>query len=207
MFDTLTLMVSLRQRNRLAAMRTTQRTALAMFIERGFDNVTVGEIAEEAGMAASTIYRHFSTKEAIVIWDENDTQIDAELESALKELPPLQALRTVFVEVLSLRYTEDLEYQLQRIQYIYATPQLHAAAVEADLENRTELTKALTHFLSKANRNAAAVIAGCALLALDVAIDQWQASNAKQPLARHINQAFDQLSNLDALGRGVEPGG
>ncbi|MGH1489196.1 MAG: TetR/AcrR family transcriptional regulator [Acidimicrobiales bacterium] len=192
-------MVSLRQRNRLNAMRATQRAALTMFIERGFDEVTVGEIADEVDMAASTIYRHFSTKEAIVIWDEHDTAIDKALEAALKAQPPLQAIRSVFVDELGTRYDADLEFQLRRIQYIYATEQLHAAAVEADLRDRDELTEALEHFMSKANRQAAAVIAGAALLALDVAIDRWQAGNAKRPLAAHITETFDHLTRLDTL--------
>lgn len=192
-------MASLRQRNRLNAMRTTQRAALPMFIERGFDEVTVGEIADGVGMAASTIYRHFCTKEAIVIWDEHETAIDTALERALKAHPPLEALRSVFIDELSTRYDADLDFQLRRIQYIYATEQLHAAAVEADLRDRNELTAGLEHFLSKKNRPAAAVIAGAALIALDVAIDRWQAANAKRPLAVHIAEAFDHLTDLSIL--------
>jgi len=192
-------MVTLRQRNRLNAMRTTQRAALAMFIERGFDKVTVGEIADEVDMAASTIYRHFSTKEAIVIWDEHDSAIDTALAAALKVLAPLEALRSAFANELSTRYDADLDFQLKRIQYIYATEQLHAAALEADLRNRGDLTQALEHFLSKPNRPAATVIAGAALLALDVAIDRWQTENAKRPLAVHIAETFDHLKHLGTL--------
>ena len=170
-----------------------------MFIDRGFDEVTVGEIADEVGMAASTIYRHFSTKEAIVIWDEHETAIDAALATALGAHPPLEALRSVFVNVLSTRYDSDLAFQLERIQYIYATEQLHASAVEADLRARDELTAALEHFMSKPNRPAAAVIAGAALLALDVAIDRWQAGNAKRPLDDHVAETFNHLVHLDTI--------
>lgn len=180
-------------------MRVTQRTALAMFQERGFDNVTVGEIAEEVGMAASTVYRHFSTKEEIVMWDEHDTAIDEGLEAALKTQPPLAAIRSVFIDELSTRYDADLDFQLQRIRYIYATEQLHAAAVEADLKARDELAAGVKHFLSKPNKPAAAVIAGAALLALDVAIERWQADKAKRPLADRIAEAFDQLVHVGDL--------
>ena len=192
-------MESLRQRNRHNAMRTTQRAALAMFIERGFDNVTVGEIAAEVGMAASTLYRHFPTKEGIVIWDEHDAAIDSALEQALRERGPLDAIRHVFVNELATSYDADLDFQLQRIQYIYATQQLHAAAVEADLRMRDELTAGLEHFMTKRNRPAAVIVSGAALLALDVAIDRWQADNAKQPLAERITESFDQLVQLAEL--------
>jgi len=170
-----------------------------MFIERGFDDVTVGEIAAEVGMAASTIYRHFRTKEDIVIWDEHDAAIDKALERALRTQPPLEAIRHVFLDELAARYDDDLEFQLNRIQYIYKTEQLHAAAVEADLRARAELAVGLEHFMTKKNRPAAAVVAGASLVALDIAIDRWQADNAKRPLGKRIAEAFDQLARVGEL--------
>ncbi len=193
------LVPSLRQRNRLNAMRLTQRTALPLFRERGFDAVTVAEIAEEVDVAASTIYRHFDTKEDIVLWDEHDPAIDDALVKALRRRPPLEAIREVFVSELGSRYDADLEFQLPRIQYIYATEQLHAAAVEADFRARDELTEGLRHFLSKANRDAAPLLAGAALLALDVAMDRWQRDGARTPLGRLIGDEFDRLARLGEL--------
>jgi AcrR family transcriptional regulator len=180
-------------------MRLTQRTALPLFTERGFDNVTVGEIATEVGMAASTLYRHFTTKEDIVIWDENNVAIDAALTKALKQKPPLTAIRDVFVAELGNRYDADPEFQLARIQYIYRTEQLHAAAVESDYRDRAELTKALEHFLSKKNRHTAPLIAGSALLVLDVAMDRWQAKNGETPLGVLIERSFEDLVSIATL--------
>lgn len=180
-------------------MRLTQRTALPLFIEQGFDEVTVGEIAAEVGMAPSTLYRHFATKEDLVLWDEHDVAIDAALEQALKKQPPLAAIRDVFVTELGTRYDEDLDFQLTRIKYIYDTEQLHAAAVEADFRARDELTAGLEHFLSKANRSAATIMAGAALLVLDVALDRWQRGSAKTSLGVLIHEGFEQLAHLDDL--------
>ncbi len=193
-------MTSLRERNRLNAKRTVQRLALDMFRERGYDQVTVGEIAAAAGMAASTIYRHFTTKEAIVLWDEHDQAIDEALERRLGDQPPLQAMRDAFVETIGGRYDEDLQFQLGRIQYIYATEQVHGAAIEADIRYREELTDGLRHFLSKANRDAAPILAGAALLAVDIAIERWQDGNATRPLSKHIAEAFDTLDSLGTIG-------
>jgi len=170
-----------------------------MFIERGFDDVTVGEIAAEVGMAPSTLYRHFRTKEDIVMWDEHDAAIDDALEHALADKPPLEALRSVFVDELATRYDADLDFQLRRIRYIYATEQLHAAAVEADLRTRAELTAGLEHAMTQQNRPAAAIIAGASLLALDIAIDRWQADNARQSLTKRIEESFQQLKQINHL--------
>lgn len=180
-------------------MRLTQRTALPLFVERGFDEVPVTEIAAEVGMAPSTLYRHFATKEDIVIWDENDVEIGKALTAALKRNAPMAAIREVFVTELGGRYDVDLDFQLARVQYIYRTEQLHAAAVEADFRARQELTDGLKHFMTKKSRDKATIIAGAALLVLDVAIDRWQQDNAATPLGELIDEGFDDLEHLSAI--------
>ena len=193
-------MTGLRERNRRRAMRETQQAALELFEKRGFTSVTVEEIAASVGTAASTIYRHFGTKEALVLWDEHDAAVVDALADHLGRLPPLTAIRNALIEALAHRYDADLEFQLRRITFIYATRELHAAAVEADFRNRAELTGALERLLPKGQRGAAPILAGAAMLALDVAINRWQSSRAKIPLADLIAEAFDSLARLDELG-------
>ncbi len=191
--------MGLRERNRRAAMRETQRTALALFRRHGFDNVTVGDIADEVGMAESTVFRHFGTKEQLVLWDEHDAALDQDLAHRLRNQTPLPALRDAFIDTLASRYDDDLKFQLKRVSYIYATEALHAAAVEDDFAARIELTDALIGTMSRANRHAASLLAGAALLALDTALDQWQQEQAREPLAYYIAAAFDALAALDTI--------
>lgn len=180
-------------------MRLTQRTALKLFEERGFEAVTVNEIADAVGMAASTLYRHFSTKEAIVLWEESDDDFEKAFVSALRTRSPFEALRTVFIDVYGARYEDDLEFQLRRVRYIYETEAVHAAAVEADLANTAELTEGLESVLSKRNRSTAPVLARAALAAVDVAFDRWQENGGSTPLGQLIDEAFDALSHLAEL--------
>lgn len=191
--------MSLRDRNRLNAKRSVQRAALAMFRAHGFDSVTVESIAREVGMAPSTVYRLFTTKEEIVLWDEHDLEIDRALEEQLRLHPPLEAMRIAFVEALGGRYDDDLEFQLARVTYIYATERLHAAALQADLRHRLELTDGLRRVLGKRNQHAAPMLAGAALLAVDVAVERWQAEGAKRALSVHLNDAFDTLIALSSI--------
>jgi AcrR family transcriptional regulator len=46
-----------------------RRVALARFASDGFANVTVAELAEEAGVTQRTFFRHFQTKEAVLFAD------------------------------------------------------------------------------------------------------------------------------------------
>ncbi|PIE26125.1 MAG: hypothetical protein CSA58_11115 [Micrococcales bacterium] len=193
------LVVGLRERNRRAAMRETQRAALRLFRARGFEAVTVEDIAAEVGIAPSTIFRHFGTKEALVLWDEHDASVEAELVRRLPRQPPLAALRAAFVQTLGGRYADDHEFQRDRVQFIYQTQALHAAAVERQLADQAELTQALTEVLPAADRLAAPLLSGAAMLALDVAIDRWQQGGGRENLSVLLDDAFETLRRLDQI--------
>ncbi len=193
-------MASLRERNRRNAMRESQRHALKLFQKHGFDAVTVDQIAGDLDMAASTLYRHFGTKENLVLWDEHDPAIDAAFERQLGSQPPLAAMRDALIESLAELYTADLEFQLERVGYIYSTTQLHAAAVEADFQDREDLTVAMRSILPRKKRSAAPILAGAALLALDVALERWQSGSGRPSLAKCIADAFDTVSHLGDIG-------
>ena len=49
-----------------------QQVALDLFEQRGFAAVGVEEIARAAGVGPATVYRHFGSKERIVLWDDYD---------------------------------------------------------------------------------------------------------------------------------------
>lgn len=192
-------MITLREKNRRRMLHETQREAMKLFLSRGFDSVLVEDIAGAVGVAGSTIYRHFKTKEGIVLWDEHDEALGAGLTERLKGQAPLEAIRDAFVQTLAERYQTDFDFQLARVTFIYATPALHAAAIEADFRAREELTQALARTLSRKHKAAAQLLAGASLLALDVAMDRWQQDKGKRGLDTLIAAEFDRLAGLAAI--------
>ncbi|MFD0428193.1 helix-turn-helix domain-containing protein [Streptomyces zhihengii] len=60
---------TLRDQQRAATRRVIQAHAVRLFTDRGYDTVTVAEVAEAAGVSAMTVYRHFPTKEDLVLVD------------------------------------------------------------------------------------------------------------------------------------------
>ena len=60
------------------------------FARKGFTNVTVTELAREAGVTERTFFRHFPTKEA-VLFQDYETQLEW-LAEALAERPASESL-------------------------------------------------------------------------------------------------------------------
>ena len=58
--------MGLRERKKLEAWRTIRSTALALISERGFDAVSVEDIAGAAGVSRTTFFSYFPSKEAVV---------------------------------------------------------------------------------------------------------------------------------------------
>jgi AcrR family transcriptional regulator len=61
--------MTLRQRNRMAAVQAVQDAAMNLFDQHGYHQVTVDDIARAAGVSTSTFYRYFGTKEGVFTVD------------------------------------------------------------------------------------------------------------------------------------------
>jgi AcrR family transcriptional regulator len=55
--------VGLRETKKLATRQQIAEVAMQLFVQRGFDRVTVAEVAAEAGVSEKTVYNYFPTKE------------------------------------------------------------------------------------------------------------------------------------------------
>jgi AcrR family transcriptional regulator len=57
----------LRERKKQQTRSVIARAAITLFLERGFDHVSIAEVAEAAGVAKMTVTNYFPTKEHLVI--------------------------------------------------------------------------------------------------------------------------------------------
>ena len=98
-----------------------EATALRLFEERGFSNVTVDDIGAEAGISARTFYRYFPTKEDVLLV-RIDRRAEA-LRAALTERPAgeplLHSVRVGLEEAIS---AEDTDLLRRWIAINQATP-------------------------------------------------------------------------------------
>jgi AcrR family transcriptional regulator len=85
-----------RERKKAATRRAIADAALELFSARGFEQVGVREVAEEADVSTATVFKHFASKEALVF--EEDAEAGEALVAAVHDRPAGQgivaALRT-----------------------------------------------------------------------------------------------------------------
>jgi AcrR family transcriptional regulator len=77
--------VGLRQVKKAATRQQIADTAMRLFVTRGFDHVTVAEIAGEAGVSEKTVFNYFPSKEDL-FFDEVPDRLRA-LATAIHERP------------------------------------------------------------------------------------------------------------------------
>ena len=191
---------SLRTQNRLRAMRAAQSIALDRFEARGFDQVSVEEIAEAAGVSPRTLYRHFGTKERLVLWDELDGPIEAGLESHLGRSTPFADLRAGLLEAFRAVPADPLQLLRRRSHLIDQHSSLLGAAALEWEETRREVTQALQKVYRKPKDPAKLdMVVRIAFAALQSGIETWQRSK-RAKLIDCLEKAFaavDRAYELD----------
>ncbi|HZO96936.1 MAG TPA: TetR family transcriptional regulator [Gaiellaceae bacterium] len=82
--------MGLREAKKLRTRRELADTAMRLFAERGFDHVTVAEVAAAAGVSEKTVFNYFPTKEDL-FYDEVPAR-EAALVQAIRERAPGESL-------------------------------------------------------------------------------------------------------------------
>ncbi|BDZ64226.1 mycofactocin system transcriptional regulator [Agromyces mangrovi Wang et al. 2018] len=102
-------------------------TALRLFMEHGFDETTVDDIAREAGIGRRTFFRYFPSKNDLP-WGEFDEMLDgmrARLADMPDEMPLMEQLR---IAILDFNRVPDAEaeYHRRRMELLLHVPTLLA---------------------------------------------------------------------------------
>lgn len=96
----------LRDRKKRELRQRISDVATGMFIERGFDNVRVAEIAAAVDVSEKTIFNYFPTKESLVF--DREEQQTARMVAAVRDQPSGQSLVQSIVRLLEADVDENL---------------------------------------------------------------------------------------------------
>ncbi|MDT0485148.1 TetR family transcriptional regulator [Streptomyces doebereineriae] len=124
--------LGLRQRKKQRMYETLSEIAIRLFLEKGFDAVSVAEIAAAAEISKPTLFRYFPAKEDLVLYRIADHEDEAARVVVESDEAPLVALRRHFLEGLErddpVTGLNDHPQVLAFHSLLYGTPALVARA-------------------------------------------------------------------------------
>jgi AcrR family transcriptional regulator len=184
---------SLWARSRQAAYAEITSVAMRLFLEQGFDQTTIDQIAQSTGISRRSFFRYFGTKEDIVLGDlasQGELVRDA-LEGIPLSVGPWDALRDAMRAVDALQVDPAVTLKISKM--MYGVPSLRARSIEKQLNWQVLLTPNIRQRLGiapddTANPAAEAIVAS-AIACLDVAGELWTRADGKGDLAELYDNA------------------
>jgi AcrR family transcriptional regulator len=209
----------LRERKKRATRQRISDVATGLFMARGFDNVTVAEVARAADVSVNTVFNYFGTKEDLFA-DRQDEVVE-QAPRVLRERRPgesiVRAFRRDYLEAIETRHWR---YGLNEGSHVFSkivndSPALTARMREIAVAQEETLARALAEELDAhpddlTPRLVAAHLLGTTRILSERAMTMMVAGEVWERIAPMLREqaerAFDLLeSGLGALGR--EPGG
>ncbi|MET9604219.1 TetR family transcriptional regulator [Streptomyces sp. NPDC006512] len=194
--------LSMAQRKRLLVSNELTEAALQLLALKGFDVVTIDEIATTAGVSKRTFFRYFASKEDVVVQFLADmgAGITAELAARPpRELPSVALRHAVSVPLGACGDHSDRALPVVRL--ILRTPALLARFLERQAEWRDGLTVELARRLEldpEADLYPR-LAAGMALTAFDAVLHRWSSGDGDEDPAALAERAFAMMAPaLDA---------
>jgi AcrR family transcriptional regulator len=193
---------SLRERKKRATRQAISDVATGLFLERGFDEVTVAEIAEAANVAKMTVFNYFPRKEDL-FFDREEEGL-ALLRDALgkrsRSESPVTALRALVDQLLEQNhpFAKFTAGTARFCQTVTLSPALSARVRELRDEFATHLAEMLSDAVGKPKSDPEARLLASMLLAT------WQAAYS-EGLRQHRKGAASnavRLSFVNLIERG-----
>lgn len=186
----------LRERKKARTHDTIQRHALRLFIEQGYAETTVEQIAEAAEVSPSTYFRYFPTKEDPVLYDRIDPIMIASFLNQPAEFSALRAIREALRHVVTQLPAEESELEAMRHRLIFAVPELRSRVMERLVETMTLLGDAVAQRTGhERDDRRVRVFTGCVLGAVLAAV--YDNVDASGPPPMMSNEMIDRID--DAL--------
>ncbi|MDG4787946.1 helix-turn-helix domain containing protein [Micromonospora sp. WMMD1102] len=182
---------TLREQRRAETQRMIQAHALRLFVERGYDSTTVNDVAEAAGVAPMTVYRHFPTKEDLVQVDQNGRLLAERIAATPAGQPLVRRIGSALVDSARTLTAGDDGLLLARLRLMISTPALRAR----HLDNHYVLQQAIVDGLRDevadpdATFQAEAAASAC-LAAMHTALVRWAKDDGRTDLPDLIAKAL-----------------
>jgi AcrR family transcriptional regulator len=173
------------------------QAAFALYGERGFEQTTVAEIAERAGLTERTFFRHFADKREVLFAGADALRelLVGTVAKAPESLAPIDAA-AAGLEAAGAFIQEGRELAQQRQAIIAASAELQ----ERELIKLAALASALAEALRRrgVENPAANLTAEAGIAVFKVACERWIEETDQQDLPRLIRESLHELKAVTA---------
>ena len=174
-----------------------ERAAMELYIERGFEQTTVTEIARRAGLTQRTFFRHYADKREVLFAGSRllEELIVRTLGGALDSAAPIDAVAEA-LEAAGAAIQEGGDRPRQRQVVIAANPELQ----ERELIKLASLASAIAAALREHGvpDPAASLTAEAGIAVFKIAFERWISLSDQQDLPHYIREAVDELKAVTA---------
>jgi mycofactocin system transcriptional regulator len=179
------------------------RVALQLFVDRGFDETTMHDIAAELGIARRTLFRYYRSKNDLV-WGEFE-QVLERLHVDLRVIDQNQPIMAVIREaaVRSNTYPDDLLDELHlRLTLIQTVPALQAHSMIRYAEWRQVIAEYVAGCLDCGADELVPIVAGHAALAASTAAFSRWVAHRDEDILDLIDRSYGLLADGFTIGIG-----
>jgi AcrR family transcriptional regulator len=171
---------------------------LDLFVENGYDETTVAQIADRAGLNRATFFRHFADKREVLFGGEDVlTELFAQgIRAASSEATLTECLQAAF-EAADVAMTPQQRAKAGlRVLVVAANGEVQ----ERGLLKHARIARSMTTALRErgADELTARLGAEVGMLAFSVAVERWVRSSNDEPFAVHAIAALRDLQERAA---------
>jgi AcrR family transcriptional regulator len=174
-----------------------ERAALELYVEHGFEQTTVAEIAERAGLTERTFFRHFADKREVLFAGAGMLQefLVSTVAGAPDSVAPIEAVAAA-LEAAGAALQERREYSRQRQAVIDA----NAGLQERELIKLASLASALAGALRQRGVTdpAASLTAEAGIAVFKIAFERWVNDPSEPDLPQLLRESLDELRAVTA---------
>jgi AcrR family transcriptional regulator len=174
-----------------------EQAAFALYAEHGFENTTVAEIAERAGLTERTFFRHYADKREVLFAGSAALQelLVSTVAAAPASAAPIDAVAAA-VEAAGALLDERRERAWQRHALIAANAELR----ERELVKLASLGAAVADALRRRGvaEPAASLTAEAGIAVFRIAVERWADETGQRSLPQIVRDSFDQLKAVTA---------
>jgi AcrR family transcriptional regulator len=172
---------------------------MELYGERGFDQTTVAEIAERAGLTERTFFRHFADKREVLFGGADALQqlfVD-EVADAPPALAPIDAVAAA-LDAAGDFFQDRREFARQRQRVIDANSELQ----ERELIKLASLSAAIAATLRRrgVGEPAASLTAEAGIAVFKIAFERWVAKSGPNDLRKLLRDSLHELKAVTAVG-------